>query len=471
MKIRLLPYVAAVLAVISIMTSCLDSEVEQITYVPESSITSFSVGTLYIDRTGKDRNGNDSAYVDTIDCSDYPFTIDQMRRTIENKDSFPVGTHTDKVVTQMTYDGGVAAYRPTGSQNDTVWTSTDSIDFTTPLQFRVYTTSGATGKAYTVTLNVHKVEPDTITWKSYENLTFEGGVRLTRQNTVYADGKLYTCGDNGGTPVVQRTEIGSDVPSEWTSVPLTTGLTPYSAIAWLDKIYFLNDTGNLYTLDPATETVAPATETAGTFNRLLAADNSLRTLYAVKDGKTGTLSADGTWTDDAEQSPELAACGQRVSSFTEPLEYNSAITRTTLLLNSMSGDTIATAYQRLSSEDGWMRIKQDEPLPDMAGISMIRYDGQLYAFGGPSTSADSEIKTAFLNFYSSGTSGVEWEKVTECMYFPETFAAYYTPDEGSYSAEVNPPTEFTRGNFIWIVWENGSISRGRINRLGFNPKW
>ena len=42
-----------------------------------------------------------------------------------------------------------------------------------------------------------------------------------------------------------------------------------------------------------------------------------------------------------------------------------------------------------------------------------------------------------------------------------------------YCENVTPKLEngTSRGNFIWIVWEDGSISRGRINRLGFTPKW
>ena len=112
MKIKFLPLIAVLFAATSIMTSCLDNDVEQITYTSETSITGFSLGTLNIDRIGKDQNGEDSAYVDTINCSDYPFTINQLTREIENKDSLPYGTHIDKVITSITYDAGALAYRP-----------------------------------------------------------------------------------------------------------------------------------------------------------------------------------------------------------------------------------------------------------------------------------------------------------------------------------------------------------------------
>ena len=87
MKIKFLPLIAVLFAATSIMTSCLDNDVEQITYTSETSITGFSLGTLNINRMGKDKNGLDRPYVDTLDCSNYPFTIDQINRTITNKDS------------------------------------------------------------------------------------------------------------------------------------------------------------------------------------------------------------------------------------------------------------------------------------------------------------------------------------------------------------------------------------------------
>lgn len=107
----------------------MDNDVEQITYTSETSITGFSLGTLNIDRIGKDQNGEDSTYVDTLDCSNYPFTINQLTREIENKDSLPYGTHIDKVITNVTYDAGILVYKPKGAEKDTLWTSTDSIDF------------------------------------------------------------------------------------------------------------------------------------------------------------------------------------------------------------------------------------------------------------------------------------------------------------------------------------------------------
>lgn len=220
MKIRLLPLIAAFIAATPLVTSCLDSEEQQILYDPESSITGFSVGTLHIDRMGKDSNGEDSAYIDTINCSEYPFTIDQINRTIENKDSFPVGTYINKVVTSITYDSGtgILVYRPKGSSNDTIWSSTDSIDFTEPLQFKVYMYSGSMGRPYTVKLNVHQMEPDTIAWKDFTDLSFSEHVSLDKQTALSVDKNIYVFGESNGSTSVWYTTTSSGNPSQWTEL-------------------------------------------------------------------------------------------------------------------------------------------------------------------------------------------------------------------------------------------------------------
>lgn len=101
MKIKFLPILlVSLLVTMSAMTSCLDNDIEQVTYSSETSITSFSLGTLHVKRVGKNSKGEDSTYTDTISMANYPFTINQAMRTIENKDSLPVGTDISRVLTK-----------------------------------------------------------------------------------------------------------------------------------------------------------------------------------------------------------------------------------------------------------------------------------------------------------------------------------------------------------------------------------
>lgn len=479
MKIKFLPLIAVFFAATSIMTSCLDNDVDQITYTSETSITGFSLGTLHIDRVGKDKNGLDSPYVDTLDCSNYPFTIDQINRTITNKDSLPVGTYIDKVITSITYDAGMLAYKPKGSERDTIWTSTDSIDFTDPVEFKVYAYSGVEGKPYTITINVHKQEPDTISWKKFDNNPFSAG-NLSEQKAVYANEKVYVFGKkNDETTCIEYTKVinvsvpgekePKDNPTPWTSVTnVPTNIDTYSATAWAGNIYFLAGTNKqLYKLDAnSNEITSVGTET---FEMLIGGNDIKSELYAVKGGKSG-IYKENTWTEDADPFTQFPA-GKPFFSNTTTASYNSNITSTVALCynqGTTANDTTALVFNRMSSDNKWEERIQNLPLPNLENVTMIYYDGKLYAFGG----GYKEIKP-FSQFYSSTDNGLCWRPVTECMAFPAEFGTLYTTHHNNYSCAVTPKLEngTSRGNFIWIVWEDGSISRGRINRLGFTPKW
>ena len=495
MKIKFLPLIAVLFAATSIMTSCLDNDVEQITYTSETSITGFSLGTLHIDRVGKDKDGKDSAYVDTLDCSNYPFTINQLTREIENKDSLPYGTHIDKVITNVTYDAGILVYKPKGAEKDTLWTSTDSIDFSgdtyctstnknSPIEFKVWAYSNAIGQAYKVKINVHQQIPDTIAWKKFDN-SFSNG-NLSKQKAVYANGKVYVFGKNGDDTHIEYSDVANDNPSSW--IPVTINITDvdtYSATAWAGNIYFLAGSPKakqLYKLNVTTDKIEPVgTET---FEMLIGGNDIKSELYVVKDGESG-IYKESPWTKDTDPFTQFKA-GQPFFSNTTTASYNSNITTTVALCynqDNTANDTTALVFNRMSSDNKWEKRIQNLPLPNLENVTMIYYDGKLYAFGGKSKKP--EVKP-FSQFYCSTDNGLCWRPVTECMAFPAevpdpekpnkeyiNFPNLYDTYHGNYSCAVTPKleNETSRGNFIWIVWEDGSICRGRINRLGFTPKW
>lgn len=479
MKIKFLPLIAVLFAATSIMTSCLDNDVEQITYTSETSITGFSLGTLHIDRVGKDKDGKDSAYVDTLDCSNYPFTIDQINRTITNKDSLPVGTHIDKVITSITYDAGILGYKPKGSDRDTIWTSTDSIDFTDPVEFKVYAYSNVEGKPYKVTINVHKQEPDTISWKKFDN-SFSNRSLLSEQKAVYANGKVYVFGKNENGTHIRYSDVSNDNPNPWTPVAIKiTDVDTYSATAWAGNIYFLAGTNKqLYKLDVNSNDVTQVS--TETFEVLIGGNDTKEELYAVinkiSNGVSNSVShtyKNGVWIPDSTDPSTQLQFPIKKPFFTTTItaSYNSNITTTIALCNNpgtTANDTTALVFNRMSSDNKWEERMQNLPLPNLENVTMIYYDGKLYAFGG----GYKEIKP-FSQFYCSTDNGLCWRPVTECMAFPAEFSELYTAHSKNYSCAVTPKleSETSRGNFIWIVWEDGSICRGRINRLGFTPKW
>ena len=208
-----------------------------------------------------------------------------------------------------------------------------------------------------------------------------------------------------------------------------------------------------------------------TFEMLIGANEIKSELYAVKGGKSG-IYKENTWTEDADPFT-LFPTGKPFFSNTTTASYNSNVTTTVALCynqGTTANDTTALVFNRMSSDSKWETRMQNLPLPNLKNVTMIYYDGKLYAFGGESVKP--EVKP-FSQFYCSTDNGLCWRPVTECMAFPAEFGTLYTTHHGNYSCAVTPKLEngTSRGNFIWIVWEDGSISRGRINRLGFTPKW
>ena len=187
MKIKFLPFlVGGIFATSLFFSSCLNDDVEEIVLPAESSIQSFSIGTVSIEKVTKDSLGKDSTYIDTVSCAHYPFTIDQLKRTIENKDSLPVGSDVSRVLVKIEADSRAIAYEmrnKNGELKDTIWNETDSIDFTHPVSFKVFALNGLMGVPYRVTVNVHKQIPDTLEWSHYAAPTFSAG-KLNKQKTV-----------------------------------------------------------------------------------------------------------------------------------------------------------------------------------------------------------------------------------------------------------------------------------------------
>ena len=446
MKIKFLPILlVSLLTAMSTMTSCLDSDIEQVTYSSETSITSFSLGTLHVKRVGKDSKGEDSTYTDTISMANYPFTIDQTMRTIENKDSLPVGTDISRVITNLTADTNYILYGKIDSEgaepHDTLWTSTDSINFAVApaegLAFTVWAYSGVKGRAYHVKINVHKQEPDSLQWsKEPMGSEFTSG-SLIKQKAIYTNNKIYVFGKtSAGKAVAEYTTVSSGNPgSTWTAIELPQQTDTYSATLCQGNIYFLANQA-LYKL---TESGYESHNTTVGLDQLLASiDNSL---YA------------------------------RTAN-------NSSLTRAVLMgYNPDKADGSGFVSTRMTNDRMWSTYNYEQAdtfrCPNIVDPSIIYYNKNLYVFGGEITSKDyTDYKSPFSALFYSTDNGLTWEPVKEDMTFATegtSFVDLYnrgkSKGEGSYSCVVD------QNNFIWIIWNDGYMSRGRVNHFGFLPKW
>ena len=160
--------IAVLLALAMAVASCLgNSEEAEITVYDDAAMSSFSLSAVnrYVHTTSK--SGGDSVYRQKLTVASYPFTIDQYQRKIYNTDSLPADCdlkHVLVTATATSYSGTIAVKSAT-SDSLTYYNSSDSLDFTTIREFRVYNNTGEKYRAYQVQINI-KQQPasDTLVW-------------------------------------------------------------------------------------------------------------------------------------------------------------------------------------------------------------------------------------------------------------------------------------------------------------------
>ena len=479
MKIKVSPIVVGLTIFLIGLTSCLNDDTEEIALSSENSITALSLGTVKRLIVGKDSKGQDSAYVDTFSVSKYPFTIDQQRRVIENKDSLPVGVDLSKILLNISADSPYIFYgkiaEKGGEAKDTLWVATDSIDFSVApeegLAFKVYAYSGTIGATYHIKVNVHKQEPDSLQW-SRKLYTSGFSKELTKQKAVFVDGKICVLGENNGEAHLESSVVANGIPGEWTSLILPEGTDTYSATAVGSVIYFLANQ-ELYEIRD-TEVVKSG-NSRNDLAQLVAgstlSDGTEARLYAqTVNGKSVTYHATSGWSE--EESISLPA-GMHFVYDTIPVSYNKKLKRT-VAMGYQSGGDFGFVASRLTNDDSWSVYDYEKvdtfQCPNIENPTLIYYDKKLCAFGGSIGGEDfSEYKDPFSAIFVSTDNGLTWKPATHSLVFAreedeQTFTQLYEESEGTYSCVVDSD------HFIWLIWRNGTMSRGRVNHYGFVPK-
>lgn len=472
MKIRILPaLVAGVMATTAFLSSCLKSDYAEIEYPVESSIKAFSIGTLHQTIHGKDSEGNDSFYVDTISYADVPFTIDQINRKIYNKDSLPKEVDVTKVLASISADNG-AIYYVNKNGKDSLWTSADSLDFTNEVTFKVMAYSELQnkfvfGKPYTVKVNVHKLNPDSLVWKHFGDKKFAEGVTFTEQKAVYMNEDLYVFGKTENDEIkVFKAHVLRGNLEEWNEITPTNtqNINIYSATAFNNDIYYVEEAnadanGKLCKLlnNPG------VVKSIEGLSNLISVSNGNLLAYNKTDNKVITINANGEAVTDGESSFVSGYdLSRRFSAISTESTHNSNIWRTVVMTNDNDGttvtDTTANVFNYISSDKVWTKFQPNYPTtcPNQGNISMISYDGKLFAYG-----------EEFDNFYSSTDNGLNWKKEEDYMIFPteeeNNMSLTTYRNRGSYSTVVED--NGNKGSFIWFIWKDGTATRTCLNRL------
>lgn len=185
--------------------------------------------------------------VTAIDSVNYPimaatrFSIDQMKAQIYNQDSLPYKTALKTFAATLIYStSGPSKLQLIYPDSISDWNGSDSIDFSLNPKIKVTAANGTNSREYTIDIRVHKIDPDTLIWKSAGTQPSTIG----KQKTILKGNTFYTFTIDNGSFSLYKAEKSN--VSAWAKQTMVSTL-PATVI--LDNITLFN--GTFYAVDAA----------------------------------------------------------------------------------------------------------------------------------------------------------------------------------------------------------------------------
>ena len=457
------------LSVLTVLTACLGEDDTEVVTYNDTAITAFSLGTLTRTMHTTSSTGEDSTYTASVKGSNYAFSIDQQRGLIYNTDSLPVGTNVKRVLcTISTKNSGTAILnvRTKNGLKDSLvtYSSTDSLDFTNPMELRVYAYSGIAYRKYTITVNVHQQDGDEFCWTKV--LDQEPNFAQTERMRMFSAGdKPYLfLKDNGSTVIYDLKQHIMDVQQEYPSTAtLSLSASAFeNAVSNGSMLYVLEkEIRKLHCINASTHESQEGCDTTAV-DRLIGA--SSKEIYALSKQGTLLVSTDNcqSWVEesldnDAELLPE-----QNISCTVHTLRTNQNMERVELI-GSVPGRANAVVWMKVVDRDvpgagQWMLVSSGSVtgnahmLPASQAQSVFAYNNQDLAFGYNDEGGLGDILL-------SSDGGINWM----------TDEAYVWPADAAGQGVIAAAAD--NNNYLWMVLGGtGQVWRCRLNRLGWYVK-
>lgn len=445
------------LCVFSVLWICsCKNEENEVVLGNDCYISSFTLGNVKRLINTVNSEGRDTAYTISYNASYFPMTINQLDGTIANKDSLPVNSDV-RAVLAVVVSPGIVVYRK-ASDEESSWkafSTSDSIDFTSPLIFRTYSPDYSASRDYALQVNVHQQDGEVFSWeKLVEQAPWTGAEAV---KAMAWKGRVWLFGKgNGGVRVYT-----ADLPDgkDWVERPVSgcadadvTTLTEFE-----DALYMSGTDGTLMRSEDGLAWNACAADRG----RLLSADRNF--LYALSDGRIWRSADGSSWLEDSlDEAPAfLPVRDFAAASYTQ----ENGVSRILLIGNRgmddypSDGAAMVWSHSPAAGQETavwtYFNAAPDNRYvcPRLRFLNLIRYDDVLLAFGGESL--DGTPRQAFDIMYVSRDNGVTWK--------PD--GVYVLPD-GLEGKDVPLSAAVDDGYRVWLV-AGGEVWRGRLNRLGF----
>lgn len=182
------------------------------------------------------------------------FSIDQLTGRIFNADSLPMGSRITRLVPRITVATAsvLEIYEPREGKSDSIHNYIenpgDSIDFSRgPVRLRIVSADGQSTATYSVSVLVHKSNPDTLTWSRLERSGLPSRFPVvTDQGTAHTSDAFWCLTYYDNQYCMARAE---DPSGSWSYATPQFGFTPVlsSLNATESALYLLDTAGNLMT--------------------------------------------------------------------------------------------------------------------------------------------------------------------------------------------------------------------------------
>lgn len=448
-----------IIAVLACMLGACSDEIDY-TVSNDCIITGFSLGQVKRTMQTKDSEGKDSTYTINYNAgSYYPMTIDQINNKIYNKDSLPYGSQPKSILASISAVGSVA-YCIAGEAEPEwkMYSSSDSIDFSYLLTFRVMSNDGKAYRDYEMKLNIHQQDGEQFEWQKVNETAPLAG--MEKSKALFWNNRLLVLSEkNGVTYTTTRTD------GNWTQTTANgcEQAVVSSLTAFGNKLYLNTTDGRLLTSDDAVNWSAVAADHI--ISHLIAGNDNR--LYALTD-QAVIYSTDGgaTWVKDSLDTQPERLPQENVSGICYSLKNGNRqmVLTGTRPTDVFTADTTAMVWSKLflaknaGSENPWMYypVTADNiyPCPNLANLSLIYYNNCIIAFGGKPVLGNRHA--AYDQLYVSHDNGITWKSDEEIVMPQEV--------KGSTECVV---AAVDADQFIWLV-DGSTVWKGRLNELGFD---
>lgn len=430
------------------------------------------------------------------------FSIDLVKGLIFNADSMPKGTDITALTPQIATLNGCSVAQLTVSRTgmaDTVFdyltTPSAKIDFTNPVKLRLVSPDGLVERNYTIRVNVHRVDADSLMWARVDRRPLPSSfIYPAAQHSARCGNTLYCLtAYDGDYCLATLTSSLADLTGSSPDL----GTWDYKTVTFpadVDINTFTAAPSALYILATGGD-LLESTDGGSTWTSTGQSWNNIYGVYG--DNVHGASNADGSWTirsypgDISQSLPQ----GMPVAGTSEPVTYTFPMSNAAQMLvvggrradGTLSGDTWGF--------DGrtWARVSKRALPMGLEGAAIAPYTTYTTAADWNITEFPTMIliggrkSNGVLNdtVYISNDYGFNWSKAPAKLQKPDYLPALYNAQAFCISSHLTGdiavpkivrPVESWECPYIYLfggINAQGTLSanvwRGVINRYSFKP--